>query len=243
MATVLLRIDIIPVDQIQMESDCACPKCGTKCKQVTTNIVKSANIILPAKKEQVIVTCSDCGKKIAGSLWDSHLAELVAEKKRQFKTTFFQRYGSLLIAAIIVLGGGLMMISLQHSEHKENIKSMQENFSKADSRSKNEQWFPNISTGDYLFASKSYGEPSSLFKVKEIKADTVVLTIYERTFESSEYLESDALNSLSFDYSPTGDYLVKTKDLITKGILEKVSTGMDTRDNLYIEQIKKNSQD
>jgi hypothetical protein len=242
MAIVLLRIDTITVDQIQMESDCACPKCGTKCKQVTTNIVKSVNIILPAKREQVVVTCNDCGKKIAGSLWDSRLAELVVEKKQQFKTTFFQRYGSLLIAAIIVLGGGLMMISLQHSDHKENIKNMQENFSKADSRTKNEQWLPNISTGDYLFASKSYGEPASLFKVKEIKADTIVLTIYEQTFEISEYLESDALNSLSFDYSPAGDYLVKTKDLITKGILEKVSAGMDTRDNLYIEQIKKNSQ-
>ena len=242
MAIVLFRIDIITVDQIQIESDCACPKCGAKCKQITTNIVKSANIILPAKREQVVVTCNDCGEKIASSLWDFRLAELVAEKKRQFKTTFFQRYGSLLIAAVIVLGGGLLMIGLQHSERKEDIKNMQGNFSKSDSRTKNEQWFPNISAGDYLFASKSYGEPASLFKVKEIKADTVVLTVYERTFEGSEYLESDALNSLSFDYSPAGDYLVKTKALITKGILEKVSVGMDTRDNLYLEQIKKNSQ-
>ena len=242
MATVLIRIDIITVDQVKIESDCACPKCGAKCKQVTTNIVKSANIILPAKREQVVVTCNDCGKKISRSLWDSRLAELVAEKKQQFKTTFFQRYGSFLIAATIVLGGGLIMITLQHSEHKENIKSMQENFSKSDSRTRNEQWLPNISVGDYLFASKSYGEPASLFKVEEINDDTIVLTIYERTFEISEYLESDALNSLLFDYSPSGNYLVKTKPLITKGILEKVSAGMDTRDSLYIEQIKKNSQ-
>ncbi len=239
MSDITVRFKSTTVDEVVIQGENRCSNCGSLMRKITTSHIVAASLVY-AKKEQVQVTCANCGKKFQKKQWDENIAEIAAAKKQEFRTSFFQKYGTSLIAVLLVLGGVAFFLYQDHSEIQANKEAAMENFAKANGQDRKQVWYDNISPGDYLLSAKSYYDPARVYLVKEINSDTTVLVEYDQYFDHTQYKETDQLKSLDLGKGNTREILVKTSN-IRRGHIEEISDNPMSVPSGYIEQIKKGS--
>jgi len=237
MSDITVRTKSIVVDEIEIQGSKRCNNCGSLLRKITTSHITVASLVY-SKKAFVAVTCANCGEKVKKKGWDEDIVKIAAEKKVAFRTSFFQQYGTLIIAILVVFGGFAFFLYQDHSEIQASKKAAQENFAKVNDAKIEQQWYDNIVAGDYLLASKGSDEPARVYWVKEINNDTTVLLEYDHYIDRNQYTELEQLGSLDLGKGDSGVILVKTSN-IRRGHIEQISDNPMSVPSGYIRQIKK----
>lgn len=226
------------IDQVEINVSSACPKCGAGTWFVNTMEGEVSVLFGSTTQVKAEVVCAECGKRIRKSLWPIEVVDLVAQKNKEFKPSFFKRFGFMIIllSLFIVLVSYVVIDAVL--DHKKLMYNAHTNFAKCYDSKIKEEWYNGLDAGDFILANKNYNEPAQVFRIRSIDDKVVVLDAFKQYISGDDYQELESLNELKLGEGDFTEYRVKKKHFM-RGILEEESDNMGGPRNMYIKQIRK----
>ncbi len=235
MAIVVINYRKTVLDQVELDASFTCTKCGSDKWLLNTIETKSSygfgNMIMV----NTFVVCKGCSKRIAKKYQSAEIRQLAAIKKEEFKPSFMERFGLLVITFALFVAVVTSAVVYTVLDHQKTVKAAEGNFAKTYGQDAQQAWIDNIQPGDFLFCNKNYNDPATIFQVKELKPDIVVLTQFEQTVPRAEFENVDKLNQLTLGTGNSHELGISRKDFFRNII----SFDDDSRNNMRIQQIRK----
>lgn len=223
------------LDQVKLDASFACPKCQSEKWLLNTEETTTSLFFKSMWQVRAKVVCEGCGKKIPKKYWSSEIRQLALSKEAEFKPSFMKRYGFFII--LLVLFATVVTIPTVQAilEHKKLVNDAKENFSKTYGQDAKKAWLDNIQPGDFILCNKDYYDPARVFQIKEIMADSLIITEFEQSVPRTDFEDVDKLNQMVLGTGDSHDIGISKRDFIRNII----ALDDDSRNNLMIQQIRK----
>lgn len=235
MSIIFISYERTLLDQVELDATFSCSKCGSDKWLLNTVETKASVLLGNTRMVKASVVCKGCEKRIAKKYLSSSIRDLAASKEKEFKPSFLKRFGFIIL--LLVLFTGIMSYAIIDTvvDHNRVVKDAKGNFAKAHGVEAKQVWLENIQPGDFILCNKDYYDPARVFKVKEIKEDSLVLIEFEQTIPRSEFEDVDKLNQLVLG---TGDFreIEISRRNFNRNIIEIDDSGLN---NLMVQQIRK----
>lgn len=235
MSVIFITYERRLLDQVELDASFICPKCGSDKWLLNTVETQSSVLLGYATAVKASVVCKGCAKRIAPKYQSSEIRQLAASKDKEFKPSFLKRYGFIIL--LLVLFVGLMSYATIDTilDHNKVVNDAKENFARAYGEEAQKMWLENVQPGDFVLCNKNYHDPATVFQIKEIKEDIVVLTEFEQFVPRTDFEDIDKLSQLTLGTGNSRDVEISKRNF-NRNIIELDD---DSRNNLRIQQIRK----
>lgn len=222
--------------EVMLATPCSC------CKNAVGNIniikidVTALFRIVHQRNIRVDLTCAACNKNIKSKFWNEQIKFLVKEKKKEYKLSFFKKYGRSLGLVVGIL---ILFFCILIFQNLSTLFNASQNFSKAYGVEASKKWYEALENCDFLLCNKNYKDDAQVFQIVNISGDEVVVKAFDQYFSYGSYEELGKLNKLPLGDAPFVLKKIQKGILMKNGYVKDVSESVLSLNYLNIVQIRK----